>query len=160
MRSLGVAVLTLLAILAFAQSEKGTSFSGRVTDTAGGSIGHAIVSLHWNVARANGPSQPATTDSVVSTDMFGEFSINLTPGFYDLCVHAAGFSAVCETVAIGERPGSFYKTVLKPDPLITKERADIFEILDVGPNLGPPTVPADKPDAIPTPPPDSIPIPK
>jgi len=150
MKSLLFAILVLCAHCLFAQSPKTTRFSGRITDIAGASIAGARVDIHWNVARAAGPTKPDRADLMVHTDMFGEFSAVLTPGFYDVCVHVAGFSPNCETVSVGSESVLGYKASLKPDPLIIEERPDLFRIEEITPNPVP-TVTPDHAETVPKP---------
>lgn len=114
------------AIFASADAADIATLSGRVIDISGGSIGGAVVVLHWNMPRVNGPPKREGADPVVKTDRFGEFSIKLIPGFYDVCVHATGFSPTCQTVALEDGRKQRFNATLKPDPLITNEYGDHF----------------------------------
>jgi hypothetical protein len=126
MKHVLLAALLGCAIFTSADSTETLTLSGVVRDPMGAAIGGATIMVHWNMPRANGPSKPGVSDSVVETDRIGEFSIKLVPGFYDVCVHAVGFSPTCDTVALGKVQSSQYKTVLQPNPLITKEYGDHF----------------------------------
>jgi len=121
-----LAVLLGCSFSMWAVSDETVTLSGSVKDPTGASIARATVVVHWNMPRANGPQKPNASDAVMNTDKFGEFSVNLKLGFYDVCVHAAGFSPTCDTVALGSGQGSSLKTVLKPNPLITNEYGDRF----------------------------------
>jgi hypothetical protein len=163
MKTLLLTASLFWTIAACAQSTGPTEFSGRVTDPMGASIGNAIIDIHWNMPRATGPSQPHKIDTSTTTDKSGTFLIVLPPGFYDVCVHAIGFSPTCETVAIGKEQVVVYKTALKPSSLITTEYGDRFETRNGNPiaddfGVGVPTVPPQNAETEPSHLPDAIPL--
>lgn len=150
MKIVALTVFTMCAMVASAQWIETTLFSGRITDPSGASIRGVLVTVQWNTHRANGPSKPDVSNVSLQTDGFGEFAVRLTPGFYDVCVHAAAFSPTCETVAVGEHESSVYRETLKLNSLILSERRDLIDILDMGPNSLVPTAPPQMlPDSIP-----------
>ena len=70
--------------------------AGTVTDSQNAPIPNATVVLHWNrpagrVPSQLPPSQMRLGDIRLKTDMLGEFSARLTPGFYDVTVFAEGY---------------------------------------------------------------------
>ncbi|MGB8885640.1 MAG: carboxypeptidase-like regulatory domain-containing protein [Candidatus Korobacteraceae bacterium] len=98
-----------------AQSTETTKFSGTVTDASGAVIVGANVRFHRNQTFGNHPPQRAIPDVLVQTDPNGEFSVDVSPGLYDICAHAGGFLPTCETATISMQQLSPYQTSLKVD---------------------------------------------
>jgi len=124
-RSLLPLIIAFLVISASAIDES-AQLTGTVRDHFGAAIGKASVFIHWNTARAGGPPEPARWDVALSTDRTGTFSTQLTPGFYDVCVHARAFSPACQTVALGKGQTITYSPTLEVNQLITNEMQDSF----------------------------------
>ncbi|HXZ31408.1 MAG TPA: carboxypeptidase-like regulatory domain-containing protein [Terriglobales bacterium] len=95
--------------------------AGNVRDSEGAAIRDAHVSIYWNHARAGDFSTPEVFEFAVKTDAKGEYSMELIPGFYDVCVHAMAFSPTCQTVAITTGQTAKYEPRLNANALIVRE---------------------------------------
>ena len=121
------ALLSLFLFTSFifgaqAQSDARGTLQGQARDTVGATISSAHVIVHMdNIARM---AQGVPGDVVPKVDTHGRFSLQLSAGFYDVCVMADAFTPVCEKVHV--RPG---KTAtcdfrIKVDPDVAKLIAD------------------------------------
>lgn len=78
------------------------SVMGAVVDSEGAVIQNAEIIIR---ADASGrPDQFKMSNIVLTTDVRGHFSVNLMPGFYDLCVLANAFSPSCRKILVEKKP--------------------------------------------------------
>jgi hypothetical protein len=93
---------------------------GIVTDSAGAVIPSAAVLIHRDWPQGD------TQDLRLTTDKAGEFSLDLTPGFYDVAIFAHGFSPNAGKVRIRTSKVTNYTVPLPPDPQMLSEFGDSF----------------------------------
>jgi hypothetical protein len=120
MKHLILVALFSAAIIASAGPNEQTTLSGIVIQRPGFPIVGATVTVDWNAPRRNGPAKTSSPNATQTTDSYGQFSVQLVPGFYDVCAHAEGFVPICETVAIGDTEVR-HKLFLRANPLILEE---------------------------------------
>ena len=105
--------------------KKGT-LSGTLLDPTGAVISTSIISLRWNdlgdevswdgVNRKH--ATPRKKEVAVYTDMVGRFSVDLTPGAWDVFAYHDGFVPTCTVVYI--EPGKTTAVELRyPRPVRT-----------------------------------------
>jgi len=140
---LGLAFCAFVVTTLLGSPIENASITGVVQDLEGAAIDDANVFIHWNERRANGPEKPPLENYSLRTDRSGHFSVAVVPGFYDVCVHASGFSPVCATVAVSQGQVATYAARLKMSALIAAEFAE-------GPVTDPvPVIPSNLPEKIP-----------
>ena len=123
-RVLVVLLLLVSVQLLCAGENRQITIRGMVTDSEGAIVRDAFVVAHWDSSGATVglKDNPGTLhDVTLSTDVNGEFSAELPPGFYDIFVAAAGFSPECRKVRLKVGPIENFRVSLKADPLVTRE---------------------------------------
>lgn len=98
MRVLSVVVGTGGFALAGALATAATPVTGRVMDTEGATIPRAHVLFYSNSLPYTAPE--AERETTRETDMAGQYEAKLEPGYYDLCVMAPPFDAICVKVLV------------------------------------------------------------
>ena len=97
---------------------------GRVSDSEGAAIKGARLLFHLDTS---GRANPApTSDTLRITDAMGNFTVQLNPGFYDVCVMAKAFAPECRKILISEGQNLQHDIRLDVDPLIVKHLGDKF----------------------------------
>ena len=103
---------------AMATAQMTAIVSGVVRDAMAAPIANADVAVHWNTAVPDGPRAPKARDVMVKTDKDGRYTVDVVPGFYDVCVHAGAFAPQCTTVKADGTKNAAYSPRLKPSPVI------------------------------------------
>jgi Carboxypeptidase regulatory-like domain len=99
--------------------------TGVVRDSEGAVISNAIVLVHWDNDGSQGGRSDAPDDLRFVTDKTGEFSANLTAGFYDIAVFAHAFSPNARKVRIRIGQITNDDVTLPVDPQISAEFGDV-----------------------------------
>ena len=119
-------VAFLLILSALADPAGAATVSGSVHDVTG-----AVISGAWIVVidnQAQGTPANKMPGLTQRTDHSGSFQLTLAPGFYDLCAFSAGFSASCQKIYMRENSSHLNRKIkLSVDPLVMKERGDVFQ---------------------------------
>ena len=83
------------------------TLNGTVVDPTGMAIPNALVILYWNNAGDkmswNGVpklANPGKKGLTVITDSRGQFSVKVTPGWWDVFVHEDGFLPICRNIGV------------------------------------------------------------
>jgi hypothetical protein len=95
--------------------------TGVVRDSEGAVISNAIVLVHWDTDGSQGGRSGAPDDLRLTTGKTGEFSANLTAGFYDIAVFAHAFSPNACKVRIRMGQTTNEEVRLPVDPQINAE---------------------------------------
>ena len=98
---------------------------GIVTDAEGAAIGSAQIVIRFD---HSGQVKSINQDLLqLSSDRMGNFTSQLQPGFYDVCVMANAFTPQCQKMLV--EAGSPVKPVfhLKTDDLVSKSIGDTFQ---------------------------------
>lgn len=119
--TIGVLFL-MIAIALAADRNPGGKLAGVVRDSEGAVISNAIVLVHWDTDGSQGASGTTPDDRRLVTDKTGEFSANLTPGFYDIAVFAHAFSPKAHKVRIRIGQTTNDEVTLPLDPQMSAER--------------------------------------
>jgi Carboxypeptidase regulatory-like domain len=82
LRTVVLSVLLLNAGMAWS-----STISGTVRDSEGAVVPKAQITVHRDPIRGG----KETADVIVTSDKNGQFTLNVTPGFYDLFVSASPF---------------------------------------------------------------------
>ena len=93
-------ILGMAAFVMAGNSVPSGKLTGVVRDAEGAVISNAIVLVHWDNDGSQGGRSDAPDDIHLTTDKTGEFSANLTAGFYDVAVFAHAFSPNARKVRI------------------------------------------------------------
>ena len=118
-----VCVVTIL-LLSFPPPPPRTTVKGTVTDPDGAVIPNTDVVVHWDPAGHGAQIKDNVgikEDVQVRTDMAGEFTVNLPPGFYDLFVSSSGFTPTCRKVRIKAGKHADYSFTLEVNAQVSKE---------------------------------------
>jgi hypothetical protein len=130
-----ISCLTLTLILSAnaADTQAVGKLNGIATDSEGAIIANATVIIHrdW--------PDDHTRDLNLITNGGGTFSIDLTPGFYDVAVFAHAFSPYAGKVRIRSSQVTNYVAKLSADPQMMAEFGDTF--FDYPPSAKPPSKP-------------------
>jgi len=104
------------------QTDALATFRGEVLDSEGAVIADAHVIVHMD--RLGRTAQNTLNDILPTVDKLGRFSLQLSAGFFDVCVMDDAFSPVCQKILI--RPGETIsrKIRLKVDPEVAKQIGD------------------------------------
>jgi hypothetical protein len=94
--ALGVAAQPMAPQFRVAGEAASRNLAGIVTDSANAPIPNATVLIHWDgfgLSRTPhlGPGSTALLDIRLTTNILGQFSANLIPGFYDVLVVVDGY---------------------------------------------------------------------
>ena len=109
MRPVLPAALIVCATIASGQSIETATLTGSVHDPSGAVIGGAVVRVR-RVSSAKTPS--AESNRSLSTNINGEFSIELAPGRYEVCADASGFRQDCQKLEMVAGQEISYRTSL------------------------------------------------
>jgi hypothetical protein len=60
-------------------------------------------------------------DVTIASDSRGRFSLELTPGFYDVFVTATAFSPHCDKIRLRGKGTKSYEITLKVSPITSKD---------------------------------------
>ena len=115
--------LFVCAITAHTDDKSGTGIAGKIKDPLGAAIPKATIYViaHERLGTDTSPTQYSTT-----SDRYGAFQLNVSEGFYDAFVSAAGFSPQCKKLRVKQGQLLIYNLRLRVDQLVLKERADTF----------------------------------
>jgi len=102
------------------------SLAGVVRDSEGAAMSNAIVLVHWDNDGSQGGRSNAPDDLHLTTGTAGEFSANLTAGFYDVAIFAHAFSPNARKVRIRIGQTTNDDVTLSLDPQIPAEFGDTF----------------------------------
>jgi hypothetical protein len=120
--------LSFLMVVLFAvASAKGATLSGAVRDSEGAIISNAHLIVHFDPSgskRLNGTTA-IKEDLISATDSGGRFSLELSPGFYDVFVTAPGFSPYCTKIRL-ETKDVTHDVKLVASPIIVNRLGDRF----------------------------------
>ena len=106
-----------------------TQLKGVITDSEGAAIRGARILVHWDRSGADVGLRSKVgleKDLAIETDVRGQFTAKLPPGFYDIFVTATAFKPQCRKIRMMPGETAAYNVKLKPDPLVTKELGDTF----------------------------------
>lgn len=117
-----IMAVTLCSSLAVAVSS-GT-ITGSVMDSEGAIIKNAHLVFHRDFSGQNKPA--AYPDVTRETDASGRFSVQLEPGFYDVCIMATAFAPECRKVLVTSGETREHNAQLKVDALIVQHLGDTF----------------------------------
>jgi hypothetical protein len=119
MRLCIISTCVLITTSIVAASPQG-KLRGTIKDQQGAAIARAFVLVH--------PDQinKRKNDRVLQTNSYGEYSIGLPPGFYDVFVSEVGFSPSCRKVWIRTGQTAVYDTMLVLDPVEIHEHSYIL----------------------------------
>jgi hypothetical protein len=120
--------ITTLCGMAQVTTVPGT-VSGRVTRTDAGGIpvegAHVVV--HYDHA---GNMQPSSRPDVArATDRLGRYSVELEPGFYDVCIMALALTPDCRKVLVTSGKTIEHDAALRTDPLVVDRLAERVPML-------------------------------
>jgi hypothetical protein len=104
--------------------------AGVVADSEGAVISNAIVLVHWagqGADAARGSPAGLSEDLRLTTDGVGQFSTDLSPGFYDIAVFAKAFSPKAFKVRLRSGKTAPANVKLAVDQLMCEEFCDTFE---------------------------------
>ena len=101
--------LLLLAVV----STRASTLSGTVRDRGGAVISNAHVIVHWDPSGSNylKDNLGIKQDVAATTDSSGHFSLELTPGFYDVFVTAMAFTPHCDKVRLKDKEARTYEVI-------------------------------------------------
>ena len=117
---IGISLMFMGPIVLAASS--GT-LKGIVSDTEGAALSAHIVIHEDIVGRGNAPHQQ---DVIPVVDKDGRFTVELTPGFYDVCAMADAFTPSCRKVLIKVGLATEYWIQLRADPKVSEMIGDRF----------------------------------
>jgi Carboxypeptidase regulatory-like domain len=117
---IGMLFLMIAFALAAARTSNG-KLAGVVRDSEGAVISNAIVLVHWDTDGSQGAPGNAPDDRRFVTSKTGEFSADLTAGFYDIAVFAHAFSPNAHKVRIRIGQTTNDEVTLPLDPQISAE---------------------------------------
>jgi hypothetical protein len=124
MKGLSGLIGMVFVMIAFALAGDRTSagkLTGAIRDSEGAVISNAIVLVHWDTDGSQGAPGNAPDDCRLVTNKSGEFSANLTAGFYDIAVFAHAFSPNAHKVRIRIGQTTNDDVTLPLDPQISAE---------------------------------------
>ena len=117
--------LLLLSLLSFCLSAvAATAVKGKVVDSEGAVIENAHVIFFADKAAST--ISLNMREITRETDRAGQFSINLEPGFYDMCVLSSAFTPQCRKILVLKKVAPQYNFKLRVDPLIVNKLGDKF----------------------------------
>ena len=111
--------ITLIVLFA-AVSTHATTLSGTIRDSEGAAISNAHVIIHWD-STSRDYNVGIREDKVISTDVNGQFSLDLPPGLYDVFVAATAFSPHCEKIRIKENGPRSYEIRLRVSEVASEQ---------------------------------------
>lgn len=120
--------LTMAAALVLFSSSATYAFSatvkGHITDSEGAAIKGAEVLFHLDPSGNAKPSP--SVDVFRKTNATGGFEIQLTPGFYDVCIMATAFTPECSKILVNKENQTDHDVHLNASPLVIKHLGDRF----------------------------------
>jgi len=116
-----IGMVFMMIAFALAGRTSGGKLIGVVRDSEGAVISNAIVLVHWDTDGSQGARTDAPDDRRLVTGKTGEFSANLTAGFYDIAVFAHAFSPNARKVRIRIGQTTKDDVALPIDPQISAE---------------------------------------
>lgn len=71
--------------------------------------------IHWDASGSNSLKDNigVKQDIILTSDRYGNFSVDIPPGFYDVFVSATAFSPRCEKLRVKGDQGQLFKVRLK-----------------------------------------------
>lgn len=100
------------------------NLKGTIKDPVGAFIARAFVVVHPDTAGL--PSIDNRDTVTLTSDAKGSFTLDVKPGFYDVCVMASAFTPQCKKVQVKEGKISSQTFILRISPLVEKQIADTF----------------------------------
>ncbi len=85
--------------LATIRAQSPVNLSGKINDTVGAVIGRAFVVVHPDTDGLVPPTDKREIQTL-SSDINGAFTVEVKPGFYDVCVMASSFIPECRKVNV------------------------------------------------------------
>lgn len=102
---------------------------GKVTDCEGAALANARILLHWDSSGSTAGLKDnigMKHDIAGVSDIAGNYSVHVPPGFYDIFVSAKAFTPIAAKVRVkSDQPATFDASVC-PDPQVSKELAHYF----------------------------------
>jgi hypothetical protein len=95
---------------------------GTAVDSEGAAVGMAHVIVHSDGSGRQDPQ--AEADVTLRSDERGRFSVQLEPGFYDVCVMAQASTPDCRKVLLKDQQTADVRVRLKIDPQVIKQFGD------------------------------------
>ena len=120
--------IPLLACVSCIGSPKAL-LKGVITDSEGAAIRKAHIFVHWDQSGAHVGLESnvgVKQDLTLETDEKGQFTVDLSPGFYDVFVSATAFSPDCRKILVKPGETAIYNAKLNMDPVVAKEIGDKF----------------------------------
>jgi hypothetical protein len=104
-------------------STKGATLSGAILDSEGAAIPNAHVIVHWDASGSNylKDNDGIKQDVTAISDSNGHFSVELSPGFYDVFVAATAFSPHCQKIRLKGSETKSYEIKLKVSRVVSVE---------------------------------------
>jgi hypothetical protein len=117
-------LLFVVVVIPSMRSQTGASgaLHGQVLDNVGAVIVDAHVIVHAD--RIGESSQAIQDDIIPKLDNLGRFSVQLRPGFFDVCVMDDAFTPVCQKILVRSGDTITRKMRLRVDPEVAKRLAD------------------------------------
>lgn len=116
-------ILAVTLSCSMAVASPGT-INGRVMDSGEAVIKGAHLLFHLD---SSGQNKPAVHSDVThETDALGQYSIQLEPGFYDVCIMATAFAPECSKILVTNGGTIQHDARLKADVLVMQHLGDIF----------------------------------
>jgi hypothetical protein len=117
------AVIAFVVLFSCSLNAASVNLAATVIDSEGASVGKAHIIIRPD---ASGRRDARTrSDIVLQTDTHGRFGVQLSTGFYDVCVMADAFTPYCQKIFVNNRPLN-PKIQLKADPEVMKRLGDAF----------------------------------
>jgi hypothetical protein len=105
-----VSLVMLLMTLAPGENPSKGVLKGRLADSAHAPLNHAFILAHVHNSGSAG--------EVVPLEINGSFSVELSPGFYDLFISSPGFSPTCGQISVEAGKTAVYSAELKVSTLV------------------------------------------
>ncbi len=122
--SLLIAFPVVCLAIEVAPAQSPANLKGTIKDPVGAVIARAFVVVHPDMAGL--PSTDTRDTVTLTSDAKGAFTLDVKPGFYDVCAMASAFTPQCKKVHVKEGKISSQAFILRISPEVGKQIADTF----------------------------------